>query len=273
MLTTRLITAAILLPLFISALLWLPNTYWAAALLPLLLIGGWEWTKLAGYPLAGRWLFSGVVLLSGASLLFASRASGHSTESYFTPESIAYGIAVLFWLLLVPAWLRGKWHATHALVLALTGWVVLVPTWLALVRLQIQPGQLLIILGIVWIADSAAYLAGRSFGKRKLAPDISPGKTWEGVIGASIAVAVYYAVLRLAFEQIPGWMGGPAGLVICGVITVMSIEGDLFESWMKRLAGVKDSGSLLPGHGGVLDRIDGLTASMPLAALVSLFAG
>lgn len=273
MLTTRLITVAILLPLFISALLWLPNGYWAAILLLVLLIGSWEWTKLTGYPRFGRWLFSGVVMLSGGALLFATRASGYSTGSYFFPDGITYGVAVLFWLLLVPAWLRGKWHVTNALALALTGWVVLVPVWLALVRLQIQSGQLLIFLGIVWIADSAAYLVGRSFGRRKLAPGISPGKTWEGVIGAGIAVAVYYAVLRFALEPVPGWMSWPTGLIVCGVITIMSIEGDLFESWIKRLAGVKDSGNLLPGHGGVLDRIDGLTASMPLAALVFFFIG
>jgi phosphatidate cytidylyltransferase len=132
---------------------------------------------------------------------------------------------------------------------------------------------LLALLGIVWIADSAAYFAGRGFGRRKLAPEISPGKTWEGVIGAGIAVAVYYALLRFAFAPATAWLGGAAGILLCGAITVMSIEGDLFESWMKRQAAMKDSGSLLPGHGGVLDRIDGLTASMPLAALASFYLG
>lgn len=271
MLTTRLITAAILLLLFVGALLELPNKYWAAALLPLLLIASWEWANLAGYRRNGRRLFAGVILLTGLLVLFASFKIGSVAVFYLPPDAIVYGVAVLFWMLLVPAWLKGKWRVTHPVVLGLAGWIVLVPTWLALMRLQAQPMQLLVLLGVVWVADSAAYLAGRRFGRTRLAPDISPGKTWEGVIGAGIAVAVYYAVLRFAFSPVAPWLDGPAGMILCGAITLMSIEGDLFESWMKRLAGVKDSGSLLPGHGGVLDRIDGLTASMPLAALVLFY--
>lgn len=273
MLATRLITTAILLPLFVGALLGLPNKYWAAVLFPLLLAGSWEWAKLAGYQRNGRWLFSGAVPLTGLSVLLASFEIGSVAAFYLPPDGIAYGVAVLFWLLPAPAWLKGKWRVTNPLALGLTGWIVLVPTWLALTRLQAQPLQLLVLLGIVWIADSAAYLTGRSLGRRKLAPDISPGKTWEGVAGAVIAVAVYYAVLRFAFAPATSWLGGAGGMILFGAITIMSIEGDLFESWIKRQAGVKDSGSLLPGHGGVLDRIDGLTASMPLAALVLFYAG
>lgn len=271
MLTTRLITAAILLLLFVGALLGLPNPYWAAALLPLLLIASWEWANLAGYPRNGRRLFAGVILLTGLSVLFASFEIGGAAVFYPPSDAIVYGVAVLFWMLLVPAWLRGKWRVTHPVVLGLAGWIVLMPMWLALVRLQARPLQLLVLLGIVWVADCAAYLVGRRFGRTKLAPNISPGKTWEGVIGAGVAVAVYYAVLRFAFSPAVPWLDGPAGIILCGAITLMSIEGDLFESWMKRLAGVKDSGSLLPGHGGVLDRIDGLTASMPLAALILFY--
>jgi len=107
----------------------------------------------------------------------------------------------------------------------------------------------------------------------KLAPNISPGKTWEGVLGAVVAVAVYYFSLRLILRPPIVWVNGAPGIVLFGVILVMSIEGDLFESWMKRAAGVKDSGTVLPGHGGVLDRIDGLTATMPIAALMSLYIG
>jgi len=150
---------------------------------------------------------------------------------------------------------------------------VLVPPWLALARLQARPLELLILLCVVWIADSAAYFAGSCLGRRRLAPDISPGKTWEGVMGACAAVAVYYSLLRMLFAPSIAWVGEPVGVVLFVVITVMSIEGDLFESWMKRAAGVKDSGAMLPGHGGVLDRIDGLTASMPVAALISLYSG
>lgn len=260
MLITRLVTAGIALSVLIGALLWLPNRYWAGILLFLLLVGGWEWAKLCGFARNGSWLFLATVLLSAVAVFFLPH------------DGLIYGASVAFWMLLAPAWLKYRWRATQPLLLGLTGWIVLVPTWLALARLQIRPLQLLSFLAIVWIADSAAYFAGKRFGRRKLAPDISPGKTWEGVIGASIAVAVYYLVLRFAFEPAIAWPGALTGVILFAVITIMSIEGDLFESWIKRQAGVKDSGSLLPGHGGVLDRIDGLTASMPLAALAVLYA-
>jgi phosphatidate cytidylyltransferase len=149
-----------------------------------------------------------------------------------------------------------------------TGAIVLLPTWLALVRLHAQPKVLLALMAIVWISDIAAYLCGRRWGRHKLAPAISPGKTWEGVLGAVFAVTVYYACLAAS-----GWSGfatvhGVVGCAIFLLLTALGIEGDLFESWVKRCAGVKDSGTLFPGHGGVLDRIDALTASMPVAALL-----
>lgn len=260
MLITRLLTAGIALPIFIGALLWLPNMLWAGILLFLLLVGAWEWAKLCGYARNGSVLFLAIVLVS-------------TVTAFFLPhDALVYGASVVFWMLLAPAWLKFRWHTTHPFLLGLTGWIVLVPTWLALARLQIQPLQLLSFLAIVWIADSAAYFAGKRFGRRKLAPDISPGKTWEGVIGAAITVAVYYLVLRFVFEPVFIWSGAMTGAILFAVITIMSIEGDLFESWIKRRAGVKDSGGLLPGHGGVLDRIDGLTSTMPFAALAMLFA-
>jgi phosphatidate cytidylyltransferase len=134
--------------------------------------------------------------------------------------------------------------------------------------MQARPAQLLFVLGVVWIADSAAYLTGRRFGHRRLAPTISPGKTWEGLAGAGIAVAVYYALAGLGDIARSNVWSGSGGWIAVLLVAVMSVEGDLFESWMKRLAGVKDSGNLLPGHGGLLDRIDGLTASLPVAALL-----
>jgi phosphatidate cytidylyltransferase len=260
MLITRLVTAGIALPIFVGALFWLPNSYWAGILLILLLVGAWEWAKLCEYARNGTWLFLSIVLFSGASAFFLRH------------DAMVYGASVAFWMLLAPAWLKNRWRVTKPLLLGLTGWIVLVPTWLALARLQVQPLQLLSLLAIVWIADSAAYFSGKRFGRRKLAPDISPGKTWEGVMGGSIAVALYYLMLRLAFETADAWPGALSGVILFALITALSIEGDLFESLIKRQAGVKDSGRLLPGHGGVLDRIDGLTASMPFAALALLYA-
>ncbi len=150
----------------------------------------------------------------------------------------------------------------------MTGWLLIVPTWLALVRLQAMPWVLLAVLGVVWIADSAAYFAGRTWGRRKLAPLISPGKTWEGVAGAAVAVAVYHALVwYFGLRSVTLEIGVAAALLVACLLP-LSILGDLFESWIKRQAGVKDSGTLLPGHGGVLDRIDALTSTLPLAALV-----
>jgi phosphatidate cytidylyltransferase len=164
--------------------------------------------------------------------------------------------------------LHKGWRVRQPLLLMIAGWLLIVPTWLALVRLQAEPWILLAVLGVVWVADSAAYFAGRTFGRRKLAPSISPGKTWEGVAGAAIAVAVYYALVwYFGFRGMTFGIGLAAALLVTCLLP-LSILGDLFESWIKRQAGVKDSGTLLPGHGGVLDRIDALTSTLPLAALV-----
>lgn len=271
MLITRIATAAVILPLFIGALLWLPSNYWAALLLVLLLAGAREWAALCGYGRRGRWLFSGFVLLPSLWVLFLPPDIEHSTMVRGLPVVVACWLAALFWLVLVPLWLLRGWRVCNPLTLALAGWIVLVPTWLALVQLQETPLELLALLGIVWIADSAAYLVGKRFGKHKLAPAISPGKTWEGVAGAAAGVAVYYAVLHSVSPQFAG-VGQGVMMALFAVLTIASIEGDLFESHIKRQAGVKDSGSLLPGHGGVLDRIDGLTASMPLAVLILTYA-
>jgi len=137
---------------------------------------------------------------------------------------------------------------------------------LTLVDLQSAGAALLLgIMAAVWIADSAAYFAGKRFGKHKLAVKISPGKTWEGVVGAWIAVSIYGAVLCVSLH-INYWL-----IVLLWGVTVLSIMGDLLESLVKRHANIKDSGSILPGHGGMLDRIDGLTSSLPLATFFLYF--
>ena len=267
MLITRLATALAILPLFIGAVLWLPNAYWAALLLLLLLAAAREWARLAGYRLRGCWLFCTCVLALPLWVMGLPPDMAQAAIVKGMPIAAACGLAALFWLVLAPLWLCRGWRVSNPLIMGLTGWIVLVPTWLAMVQLQQNPLELLALLGVVWIADSAAYLAGRKLGRHKLAPAISPGKTWEGVAGAVIGVTVYYALLSSVSQQFSE-MGQAAAIALFGVLTVASVEGDLFESHIKRQAGVKDSGTLLPGHGGVLDRIDGLTASMPLAALI-----
>jgi phosphatidate cytidylyltransferase len=145
----------------------------------------------------------------------------------------------------------------------------------AVVALQTRsPGVLLAMMAIVWIADTAAYFTGRRFGRRKLAPSISPGKTWEGVYGALAAVAIY-ALLLVPLAAAAGStrpldaVATAIWVALALLLTGLSIIGDLFESQLKRQRGVKDSGGILPGHGGVLDRIDALTAAMPPAALIA----
>jgi phosphatidate cytidylyltransferase len=265
MFTVRLATAIVLLAACISALLWLPNGWWAALMLTVLLAAGWEWGGLAGLARGGRWIYA-LLLVATAGAAWAVVGVEPGLETWL------YGGAAVFWVALAPAWLARSWRVRSLPALALTGWIVLVPSWLALARLQADPRLLLALLGIIWLSDTAAYLAGRTWGKHKLAPSISPGKTWEGIAGAGAAVAVYYVVLSMAA---PAWseMRGASGAALFTAVAVLGVVGDLFESWIKRQAAVKDSGGLLPGHGGVLDRIDSITAALPVAALLLMVAG
>lgn len=259
MLKVRILTVLLLLPLFLAALFLLPPMGWSLLMLGMVLIGAREWSKISAFSSFQGWVYVLLTLLIGLLLL---------PESSRSANLALYGMAFLFWSLLVPLWLRYQWRARQWPIMALIGWVVLIPTWLALVELRaFGPELLLGLLAVVWIADTAAYFSGRKFGRRKLAPAISPGKTWEGVAGAFLGVTLY----GLAWKM---WDGSAVlfssglwwGMLLLWLLTLFSILGDLFESWMKRVAGLKDSGRLLPGHGGVLDRIDALTAAMPLAA-------
>jgi phosphatidate cytidylyltransferase len=185
--------------------------------------------------------------------------------------------AVLLWVFVVPAWLIAGWRPQNAWLMGVVGWVVLLPTGLAMLDLRAinlsgpwgpwGPWVLLFVMTVVMVADISAYFTGKRFGKNKLAPAISPGKTWEGVIGAMIGVTVYVIVVAWAsgiYKQYPVF---PA-LIIAGWWWVaLAVIGDLFESAVKRQAGVKDSGALLPGHGGLLDRIDALTSTLPFAGI------
>ncbi len=151
------------------------------------------------------------------------------------------------------------------------GEAMLIPTGLAMMELrQHSPWLLLGIMALVWVADSAAYFVGRKFGRNKLAPSISPGKTWEGVIGALFAVSIYVVVIW-SFSSYQRYYAYIPNILIASWCWVgLAVLGDLFESAVKRQAGVKDSGSLLPGHGGLLDRIDALTSTLPIAAMAML---
>jgi phosphatidate cytidylyltransferase len=168
----------------------------------------------------------------------------------------------LFWIVLAPLWMWRGVRPAQATWIGAAGFAVLVPAGLAMAALE--PLEVLLVLVLVWIADTAAYFVGRAWGQRRLAPAISPGKSWEGAIGGLIGAAVY-AIIIAFFTERSAWLALVATAVLLGMV---SIVGDLFESAAKRQAGVKDSGALLPGHGGMLDRIDSATATLPLAALV-----
>jgi phosphatidate cytidylyltransferase len=164
----------------------------------------------------------------------------------------------------VPIWLAKGLVCRNKIINVGIGWLLLGSLWMALVcAKRVDPWLLLIIISTIWIADSAAYFAGKRFGKHKLAPSISPGKTWEGVLGALAAVSLFALLLILSNAHQP-WVILP-GL---WVVAVLGVYGDLFESMFKRQANIKDSGQLLPGHGGILDRIDGVIPALPIAILM-----
>ncbi len=270
MLKTRVITALVLVGVLLPSLFWLPQSAWALLTAAVIGVAAWEWGALLGWPQGARRLLGAATALICVGLAqVAPAALGIGTFTPAAPWVVAlYTLSVIFWIFLIPLWLNRQWRLS-SLAGLLVGAVVLLPTWLALVQLRaVHPGVLLAVMALVWMADIAAYFAGRKFGRNKLAPSISPGKTQEGALGAFVGVMLYGLVIGhfLLAGKVPltAWM---LALVLA---TAVSIIGDLFESLLKRKAGIKDSSNILPGHGGVLDRIDSLTSTLPLAALAWL---
>ena len=269
MLKSRVLTAIILLVLFLFALFALPVAGWAALVILLVLQGTAEWAKLSKLSSTNANLFWWVTLLLMLVLVWFD--ANHSIDQQIVPHMVVYAVSGLLWLFIVPTWLMIGWKVEQPILMVLTGWAVLLPTGVAMLDLRaISPWILLMLMGLVWIADISAYFVGRRFGKNKLAPSISPGKTWEGVAGAMLGVSVY-VVLVWKYSSVLGQNEVLPGLLLASWWWVgLAVIGDLFESAIKRQAGVKDSGALLPGHGGLLDRIDALTPTLPLAALTIL---
>jgi phosphatidate cytidylyltransferase len=274
MLRTRIATGLVLL-LVVVAALWLGRPTFLA--LAALIFGAalWEWLRLAG--IASRAALASAVLLVGLLVLLDALGVGPGRAGL---TLICTGAAAL-WLtiaaLLVQAQRRGlKLGKASTMVL---GGLLLPAAWFALLAIY-QSGLVLLlsVMSIVWIADICAYFTGRAFGRSKLASNISPGKTWAGVAGAVVGVLAIAGALRLAAPDAPLLtnhlfrQGAELALPLLGVIVAASIVGDLFESLIKRQAGMKDSSSLLPGHGGVLDRIDALLPVLPLAVLLHRWA-
>jgi phosphatidate cytidylyltransferase len=271
MLKTRVITALVLMALLLPSLFYSSQAAWALLVAGFIGIAAWEWGALLAWKATGRIALGiSTALLCGGLSLLAPNAIGAGEA--FAPAApwvfLAYGLSAVFWCLAIPFWLKHKW-SLQGIGGVLVGAIVLLPTWLAMVQLRgLGAGALLAIFAVVWMADIAAYFSGKAFGKHKLAPSISPGKTREGAIGACVGVVVYGVIIRqifgLDFMSWATWIGALVG------VTVISIAGDLYESLLKRKAGIKDSSNILPGHGGVLDRIDSLTSTLPVVALVWL---
>jgi len=269
MLKTRVITALVLLLIFSTAVFAFPTDAWIGFVALITACAAWEWAGLCRWGATARYLYgAGVAVLSSLIALGVDRAPSEVARSAMIGVFV---VAIVFWVLIAFTWLARQWTLGRGVPAALTGIVVLVPTALAMVYLRtLGPWSLLGAMAIVWVADVAAYFSGRAFGRRKLAPSISPGKSWEGVYGALVLVVVYGLIVLASAGLELSVLGWAAVVLALLAVTGVSVAGDLFESMLKRQAGIKDSSQLLPGHGGVLDRIDALTSTLPLVALFAL---
>ena len=247
------VTATVLIVLLLAGLFFLPRTGVALLMALIVAIGGFEWARLCGLGVTESRVYAAAIVIGLLVLV---------SVEVWRPAFLA---GAAFWILAVPAWLWLGLGARQRSGLIPLGFLVLVPPALAMVVLE--PLDALLALAVAWIADTAAYFAGRRWGRRKLAPSISPGKTWEGAAGGLIGAAAYAMILSILFAGMQGTRMA-AFLGAAALLVAVSIVGDLFESAVKRQAGVKDSGSILPGHGGMLDRIDSATAVLPVAALL-----
>jgi len=256
MLKQRLIIAAILIPLVLLALFLAPLWLFGLLVAALLGMGAWEWAKLIGFD--RDLVCAAYVLIVLVSFLFA----------HFLSVNVVLLLSIFWWFVVFwcvlrhkSSWLSSKFYASVA------GILLFAPAWIVMVNLRAQPMgavTLLIVLLIIWAADTGAYFSGRAFGKHKLAKNISPGKTIEGLIGGLLTVLLVGVVAGF-FTHLHGgnWF---FWLLLVFITGLFSVLGDLFESLVKRHFGAKDSGHLLPGHGGILDRIDSLLAAMPIYA-------
>src|SRR5690606_13384343 len=198
MLKTRVLTSLILAPSFLAALFLLPEPYWGLLMLAGILMGIWEWSDMAKFPMRGRVVYLVFTAVVGVTITFA-----HGPEMAYVQEyALFWGIlaAALFWVLIAPGWLMTRFHLRNLILMAIAGWLVLLPLWLSLMSLRRAGIWLLLgVIFAIWVADTAAYFIGKRFGRHKLAPQISPGKTWEGVFGAWLGVGIYGFVLCRIF--------------------------------------------------------------------------
>jgi phosphatidate cytidylyltransferase len=258
----RVITGLVLIIAFAGSLLLLPAMAFVAVIGVLILLGAWEWSRLAGLEsLTQQLLYVAVV---------AAAMAAHHWGAVGSPIALlviaaGWWLLMLFWVLDYPHSAR-RWD--NRPVVLLMGLMVLLPAWIALYWLLGRlhgAGWLALVVGLVASADIGAFFGGRAIGRHRLAPAVSPGKTWEGVVcGLLLALLVGAAAAHWLGVAGHDWFGW---LALMAVTSFAGVLGDLGESMIKRARGVKDSGSILPGHGGVLDRVDSLTAALPIFVL------
>lgn len=265
MLKQRIITAAILIPVTVLLVIYLPPFYFALITALVTFAAAWEWSALMQLPRTSqRVAYLALMYIFGYGVLFI-------------PVIYLLSLAFVWWIvaaLLVVSYPQGQHYWRHPIVRGVMGILVLIPCWGAINFIRNQHEGLIILFylfGLIWGADIAAYFAGKKWGKNKMLPAVSPGKSWQGFIAALI-YGVLYAVLFAWYADM-SLRVLPWAILLSLVTVCFSVTGDLTESMIKRLVGVKDSGTILPGHGGLLDRIDSLTAAAPTFALGALLIG
>jgi phosphatidate cytidylyltransferase len=271
--STRIIAAAVMAPLVILGVLYLPSHLLAAAVGGLMMLGLWEWTLLAG--LSEK--IPRAAYLLGNALLMAALSWGAGPNLFTLKLISVLGVA---WWLLVLLWLMrfnfasGDSAWSRALKL-FAGSACVIPAWSAICWLHASqpkgPGWTLFALLVVWGADTGAYFVGVRYGKHKMAPRISPGKSWEGFFGG-LFTTLLLAVAALSLLGLQ-WSSLWELMLLTVITALFSVAGDLFESLLKRHAGAKDSSDLIPGHGGMLDRVDSLLAALPVFVVGKVWLG
>lgn len=266
MLKLRLITAVILFPVVVGSVLWLSNVQFAAFFAVFAVVGGWEWSRFLRlqYPLV-RVSYAAMVMAVILLCWFYVIGNSQLVLSVLI-IGLVWWVCALMLVFMYPKFDRVR---SNRVLGAVIGLLVIVPCWIAIVELRNNfeqgPYLVLFLIALIAVADSSAYFGGKKWGANKLAPQVSPGKTWEGVISGLVGVGLFTFICAYSFEFLKGeWKSIVAFMMISVLTAVISVLGDLSESMFKRQVGLKDSGKILPGHGGVLDRVDSLTAAAPL---------
>lgn len=270
MLFQRVLTALVLAPLMLAGIYWLPDLWFRGFIGVIVMLGAWEWAHLSGFTT----MRSRVVVAFGLGAVLVAL---HLLFSPIHQSWVSMVLATLVWwafaFVAVIRYPKQKGWLASQVARLLTGLPVLAGLWMGLVWLKVQDNSVMLLtwfMLLVWGADIGAYFSGRFFGNRKLAPNVSPGKTWAGVyggMGTSVIISVAFAIIFLGPMSVLSWF---LLILLSIAVIAISVLGDLLESLMKRNSGIKDSSSLLPGHGGILDRIDSMCAAAPMFVLLWL---